>query len=104
MDTAQLAPMIPQAPQPRATGGGGQISAQAKESAREFEAFFVYQMLEHMSDGIEAPDVYGGGSAENMFRSMLNEKMANEVSQTSNLGIAEAVEAQIKRYQEANQR
>ena len=100
MDAAQTAPIIPQAPKV----GNSLGQNKAKEAAREFESFFVFQMLEHMSEGIESPDVYGGGSAENIFRSMMNEKMAAEVSQNSNLGIAEAVEQQIKRYQEVNGR
>ena len=111
MDSAQTAPITPQTPQPRQAQqnvrghGQQQAPAQIQKTAKEFESFFVFQMLEHMSEGIEAPDVYGGGSAENMFRSMLNEKMAAEVSQSSNMGIAEAVEKQIQRYQDnANRR
>lgn len=97
MDSAQIAPMIPQTPAPK----GNQVPSKAKQAAKEFEAFFVFQMLEHMSAGVKSPDVYGGGSAEDMFRSMLNEKMAAEVSANSPLGIAEAVEKQIQRYQKA---
>lgn len=104
MDVAQTAPIIPQAPKVHAKPANTLGPDKAQEAAREFESFFIFQMLEHMSEGIESPDVYGGGSAENMFRSMVNEKMAAEVSENSNLGIAEAVEQQIKRYQEVNER
>lgn len=101
MDTAQTAPLIKQTPQPQLKAPAGQV----KETARQFEAFFIHQMLEHMSEGIESPEVYGGGSAENIFRSMLNEKIADEVSHNSNLGIAETIEKQIQRYQDnANRR
>lgn len=100
MDSAQIPPAIPSTPQLNKASP----PSKAQQAAREFESFFLFQMLEHMSAGVDAPDVYGGGSAETTFRSMLNEKLAAEVSQSSNLGIADAVEKQIMRYQESANR
>lgn len=79
-----------------------QPSPQGKSAAKSFEAFFVFQMLEHMGKGIKSPEIGGGGFAEDTFRSMLNEKIAQEVSASGRLGIAEAIEDQIAR-QEAQQ-
>ena len=62
---------------------------------------FIHQMLELMSQGVKTPEVMGGGSAEGIYRSMMNEKIAAEVSRGGGLGVAEAIENQVKRYEEA---
>lgn len=75
---------------------------QAAQVAQEFEAFFIFQMLEHMNKDVKSPEIFGNSMGEGMFRSMLNEKMADEIGKNGGLGIAQAVQAQIKRYQEVN--
>lgn len=89
---APLSPQTVAAPQP----------SRAQKVAQKFESFFVFQMLEHMGKGIKTPEIMGGGMAEDTFRAMLNEKIADEISKSSTLGIAPAIEAQIKRYEEMN--
>lgn len=76
----------------------------AKQVGKEFESLFIHQMLELMSQGVKTPEVMGGGSAEGIFRSMMNEKIAAEVANAGGLGVAEAIENQVKRYQEAQNR
>lgn len=73
----------------------------AKQIGKEFESMFIHQMLELMSQGVKTPEVMGGGSAEGIYRSMMNEKIAAEVSRGGGLGVAEAIENQVKRYEEA---
>ncbi len=79
-------------------------STRIEKAAAEFESFFTFQMLEHMSAGIKPPEVMGGGHAETIFKSMLNEKVAAEVTKAGGLGVAKVIEDQIKLYQEAQQR
>ena len=76
----------------------------AKQIGQDFEALFVTQMLELMSQGVETPEVMGGGSAEGIYRSMMNEKIANEIAKSGGLGVAEAIENQVKRYAEVQNR
>lgn len=73
----------------------------AKQIGTEFESLFIHQMLELMSQGVKTPEVMGGGSAEDIYRSMMNEKIAAEVARGGGLGVAEAIENQVKRYEEA---
>ena len=73
-----------------------------KEAAQQFEAFFVGQMMEYMTAGLKADGVFGGGQAEETWRSMLNQEYGKQVAKTGRLGIADTVmksmlEAQEKR-------
>ena len=73
----------------------------AQKAGKDFEAMFLHQMLEHMSQGVKTPENFGGGSAEGIFRSMMNEKIAQTVADSGGIGVAAAIENQIKIYQEA---
>ena len=77
---------------------------QAEKVGKDFEAVFIHQMLELMSQGVETPETFGGGSSEGIFRSMMNEKIAAEVAKSGGLGVADAIENQIKRYVEVQNR
>lgn len=62
-----------------------------REAAKEFEAFFIGQMMEHMMAGIEPNPMFGGGHGEQMWRSMLNQEYGKELAKTNKLGIADHV-------------
>ena len=72
----------------------------AREAAQEFEAVFITQFLETMTAGIEPDPMFGGGNAEKIFRSMINEKTAQSMAKNGGLGLADAVYAEILRLQE----
>jgi len=43
----------------------------ARQAAEKFEAFFIGQYLEYMFAGIRTDGMFGGGNAENIYRSMM---------------------------------
>ncbi len=71
-----------------------------RKVAKEFEAMFLNQMLEHMSSGIKTDGLFGGGQGEAMFRSLLNQQYANGISSRGGLGIADHVYRQMLAMQE----
>lgn len=71
-----------------------------REAALEFEAFFLSQFLNSMSAGLEADSMFGGGEAEQMFRTMLNEEYARSMSRNNGIGIADAVYRELLALQE----
>ncbi len=75
----------------------------AWESARQFEAFFLSQVMDSMSAGIETDGLFGGGPGERAFRSMLNAEQAKIAVRSGGIGIADAVYREIIRMQEASQ-
>lgn len=66
-------------------------SRQAKgqaNAASEFEAFILQSFIQEMLPK-DAESVFGKGTAGSVWRSMLSEKIANEVARSGGIGIAE---------------
>ena len=79
---------------------GTQNMERVREAAKEFEAFFVSQMMEQMMSGLEADPMFGGGQGEEVWRSMLTQEYGKEVSKSGRLGIADHVMTAMLRAQE----
>jgi flagellar protein FlgJ len=66
-----------------------------KQSAQEFEAIFVQQMLDAMDKTVDREDsLMGGGTGEEYFRGMLNQEIAKSITNRpggSGFGLAEAI-------------
>ena len=73
----------------------------AYEAAKEFEAVFLSQMLQHMFAGIKTNNVFGGGPGEDMYRSMMVNEYGKVLAQSGGVGITDAVMREIIRIQEA---
>lgn len=88
----------------------GQANAKDAEKirglAKQFEGFFIYMTLEQMSQGLQTEEgIMGGGHAEKIWRSTLNEKMSDVISNAnhSGYGISQAIERQLLQLQEVGQ-
>jgi flagellar protein FlgJ len=85
-----------------ASPGSGIVSAaqagmpgQAKgklDPYKQFEAFVMQSFIQTMLPS-DAADVYGTGTAGQVWRSMLAEHMANEIARSGNVGIADSIRA-----------
>ena len=76
-------------------------TAKAREAAKEFEAVFLSQMLQHMFAGIKTNNVFGGGPGEDMYRSMMVNEYGKVLAQSGGVGVTDAVMREIIRIQEA---
>ena len=74
---------------------------EAERIAGEFEAVFIAQMLAPMMSEISTDGPFGGGNGEKMFRSMLTDHYAKEISKSGAFGIADRIKADLLRNQEA---
>lgn len=74
--------------------------ARAKQTAQEFEAQFLSQMIEYMFEGIETDGLFGGGNGEEIFRSMMFEQFGKTLARAGGIGLADAVQREILKYQE----
>ncbi len=74
---------------------------QAKETAQDFEAFFMTRMMESMFEGISTDGMFGGGSAEKIYRSMLFNEYGKVMAKTGNIGISDDIMETIIQMQEA---
>ena len=75
----------------------------AQSAAREFEAVFLTQTVEEMFKSVDIGS-FGGGSAEETWRSFLARAYADQIAGQGVTGIAQSVEAMIASYQGTVQR
>lgn len=88
---------------PRAPTMTATTREKAAKTAKAFESQFVSQMYQHMFDGIETDGLFGGGSGEKMFRSLLIDEYAKITTNRpggSGFGIAPAIEKMLLKQQE----
>lgn len=83
------------------TGTGLPVVDKAREVSKQFEAFFIGQLMDTMSKGIKTDGPFGGGQAEQAWRGMLNEEYGKVVANGRGFGLADAIYGQILRMQEA---
>lgn len=84
------------APAPTAPGGAARTSDDAlRETAREFEAAFLAEMLKAAKLG-EVKGPFTGGHGEEAFRSFLVREYADEMSRAGGIGLADKLYAEFK--------
>ncbi|HXQ50992.1 MAG TPA: rod-binding protein [Stellaceae bacterium] len=73
----------------------------ARKAAQDFESFFLSQSFESMFDGVDTKGLFGGGEGENIYRSLLLQEYSKVAAKSGGVGIADAVQREILRQQEA---
>ena len=94
----ELTPILAAAPPANAAG---LENAKARKVAEDYEAFFISMYLDSMFSGLETDGMFGGGNAEKVYRSMLNQEVGKSIAQSGGLGIADSVMREIIKMQEA---
>ncbi|OAN46640.1 chemotaxis protein chel [Paramagnetospirillum marisnigri] len=99
-DAYQAAPKAPNMAQTASKSTAAKVG-------RQFETQFVSQMFQHMFAGIKTDGLFGGGSGEEMFRSLLIDEYAKMVANRggsngngSGFGIGSAVQKMLLKHQE----
>ncbi|MGH6720249.1 MAG: rod-binding protein [Alphaproteobacteria bacterium] len=85
-------------PTPKATAS----PTEAAKTAEDFEAFFLWQVFDSMVAGIPTDGAFGGGQAEQVYRSLLSQEFARVVARGGGVGIADYVQREILRLQEVD--
>lgn len=71
-----------------------------RETAEQFEASFLSQMLKPMFEGLRTDGMFGGGEAEATWRSFQLDAMAKQSVKAGGIGLADQVMAQMLKMQE----
>jgi len=82
---------------PRLQPGATQAT---RETAEDFEAFFLSQVFSQMFQGVEADPVFGGGPGEEIFQSLMIQEYGKAVAQNGGVGIADSVMRELIAMQE----
>lgn len=69
--------------------------ARIEETARDFEAMFITEMLRPMFQGIEVNEMFGGGKGEEVFSSLMLDEYGKNMAAAGTLGIADLVKEQL---------
>jgi peptidoglycan hydrolase FlgJ len=71
-----------------------------RESAEEFESFFLSQFLSQMFKGIKTHGPFGGGHGESMYREMQFQEYAKAIAHKGGVGIADSIVRELMNTQE----
>ncbi|MBI1363572.1 MAG: chemotaxis protein [Proteobacteria bacterium] len=81
------------------------LNSKLEKTAQDFEAFYLYTVVNEMSASVETdPAMGGGGYAEQVWRDVLNENISKELARGGGIGIADSVRKQLLIYQEAQKK
>ncbi|MEP3685629.1 MAG: rod-binding protein [Sulfitobacter dubius] len=86
------------APTPSAKAAPTQADAVTAEKAQEFEAMFLGQMVDEMLSTVDIGS-FGGGHAEETWRSFLSNAIGESIAEQNSTGIARTIETAMQRYQ-----
>jgi peptidoglycan hydrolase FlgJ len=88
-----------QAPIPPKIGKIGSVD-EARRVAEDFEAFFLGQMLQPMFANLGAEEPFGGGPAEDTWRSLQVDEYGKAIARAGGIGISDMVFREILKTQE----
>jgi flagellar protein FlgJ len=74
-------------------------NSRAYKAAQDFESVFLGQMVSQMYTGLDAQGPFGGGFAEETYRSLLYQELGRQMSAGGGVGIADAVYAEMVKMQ-----
>jgi peptidoglycan hydrolase FlgJ len=74
-------------------------SSPAYKAAQDFESVFLGQMVAQMYTGLDAQGPFGGGFAEETYRSLLYQEIGRQMAVAGGVGIADAVYAEMVKLQ-----
>lgn len=72
-------------------------SQDPQEAARQFEALLIQEMLKSMWAAVPQGEILSNSSEEKMYRDMLNEATADQISRGQGIGIKDVILKDINR-------
>lgn len=82
------------------TAGLNADLSRIRRTAEDFEASFLSQMLKPMFEGLSTEAPFGGGEAEETWRSFLIDAMAKQTVKAGGIGLADTVMKEMIKMQE----
>ncbi|MDX1765309.1 MAG: rod-binding protein [bacterium] len=64
---------------------------EAREAAREFESFLLYYLIKTMRETVQESELFGNRRSEQVYRSMMDEEVANHLAERGGLGLQVAI-------------
>lgn len=80
--------------------GHARTMEEARKVAQEFEAVFIGQMLQPLFKNLDAEEPFGGGSSEDMWRSLQVDEYGKAMTKAGGIGLTDAILREIIKMQE----
>jgi len=74
--------------------------SKASDAAQKFESQFLSIMFQQMFEGVKTDGPFGGGTGEEMFRSLMTEAMAKQTTKAGGIGLADTIQRELLKMQE----
>lgn len=81
--------------------GGHMDMRKMRQTAQDFEAVYISEMLRPMFQNIDAEAPFGGSSGEKMYRDMQVDEYGKAIAKSGGIGLADAVVRQMIKMQES---
>lgn len=78
-------------------------ASRMRETALDFEASFLSQMLKPMFEGLSTDGLFGGGQGEATWRSFLLDEIAKKTVAAGGVGLSSTVMGEMLKMQEHGQ-
>lgn len=69
-----------------------------KKACKDFEAIFITNMLKEMRKSIPKSDLLDSSHASEIYRSMMDQKIAEKIAHGKGLGLGEILSKQLQKY------
>lgn len=79
------------------------VPSRMRETAQQFEASFLSQMMKPMFEGLSTEAPFGGGDAEETWRGFLIDAMAKQTVKAGGIGLSDKIMSEMMRMQEQTQ-
>jgi len=84
---------------PKPSAAHGDVAG-ARKTAEDFATFFFSQSLETVFSGMGADKIFGGGSGEEVYKSLLTQEYGKAMAHSAGAGLTDTVQREILRLQE----
>lgn len=75
------------------------VRSKAKDVSQKFESQFLAQMIGHMFEGVKTDGPFGGGFGEEMFRSVMTDAMATQMTRAGGIGLSATIQREMLKMQ-----
>ena len=75
-----------------------------EKTCRDFESLFINYLMQEMRKTIPEDSLFGGGQAEKIYSSMLDNEVSKTMAQQRGIGLAAMLYNQLSSVQEENDR
>ena len=96
----QSAMSVAQSAQPKMPGYSAATVAAAKKAGKDYESVFISEFMGQMFSGISTDGPFGGGQGEQMFRSVMLDQYAKQITARGGFGISDLITKQLLAHQE----